>query len=170
MLRQRSKLGMQDRCICTYNAIRQFPEAMMDAPSPCTCFQLRRAARQVSQVYDQHLAAADISLNAYSILRRARQPRPLGELAEALGMDRTTLSRNLKPLIEAGLLSTQPGDDPRQRQVHITAAGKRRLQKAQPLWQKAQDEIQARFGERQMSELNRRLEALSNTLQTDPTA
>jgi len=136
----------------------------MDASSPCTCFQLRRAARRVSQVYDRHLAAAELSLNAYSILRRSSQPRPLGELADALGMDRTTLTRNLKPLLDAGLLSSAPGEDSRQRRLHITAAGKRRLQQALPLWQDAQQEIEALFGSARTSTLNQQLEALTQAL------
>ena len=143
----------------------------MDATRPCTCFQLRRAARRVSQLYDQHLAAAELSLNAYSILRRARDPRPLGELADALGMDRTTLTRNLKPLIEAGLVQTRPGKtDPRQRQVLTTAAGMRRLHKALPLWQQAQDEVQSRFGNAATSQLNQQLEALARALEPESRA
>lgn len=142
----------------------------MDAPSPCTCFQLRRATRRVSQLYDRHLAGADLSLNAYSILRRSRQPRPLGELADALGMDRTTLTRNLKPLLEAGLLSSAPGQDSRQRQLHITSAGKRRLQKAFPLWQQAQQEVEALFGSARIADLNQQLEALTQSLQQDQPA
>ncbi|WP_303747001.1 MarR family winged helix-turn-helix transcriptional regulator [Stenotrophomonas pigmentata] len=136
----------------------------MDTSSPCTCFQLRRAARRVSQVYDRHLAAAELSLNAYSILRRSSQPRPLGELADALGMDRTTLTRNLKPLLEAGLLSAAPGVDSRQRQVQISVAGKRRLQKAFPLWQQAQQEVETRFGSARTTTLNQQLEALTQAL------
>ena len=142
----------------------------MDTSSPCTCFQLRRATRRVSQLYDRHLAAADLSLNAYSILRRSSQPRPLGELADALGMDRTTLTRNLKPLLEAGLLSSAPGADSRQRQLHITAAGKRRLQKAFPLWQQAQQEIEILFGGKRIEDLNHQLEALTHTLEQEQPA
>lgn len=82
-------------------------------------------------------------------------------------MDRTTLTRNLKPLIAAGLLSSQPGEDSRQRQVHITAKGTRRLQKAQPLWQQAQDEIEAIFGSAHIAALNQQLEALSVALEAE---
>ncbi|MGE8212835.1 MarR family winged helix-turn-helix transcriptional regulator [Stenotrophomonas sp.] len=139
----------------------------MDAPSPCTCFQLRRATRRVSQLYDRHLAAAGLSLNAYSILRRSSQPRPLGELADALGMDRTTLTRNLKPLLEAGLLSAAPGQDSRQRQLQITGAGKRRLHKAFPLWQQAQQEVEALFGSTRINNLNQQLEALNHVLEQE---
>lgn len=140
----------------------------MDTPaSPCTCFQLRRAARRVSQLYDRHLAAAGLSLNAYSILRRARQARPLGELADALGMDRTTLSRNLKPLVNAGLLAMQAGRDPRQRQVRLTAQGEQRLQQAQLPWRQAQDEIESLFGSAAIAGLNRQLEALYRALEPE---
>ena len=142
----------------------------MDTSSPCTCFQLRRATRRVSQLYDRHLAAADLSLNAYSILRRSSQPRPLGELADALGMDRTTLTRNLKPLLEAGLLSSTPGADSRQRQLLITAAGKRRLQKAFPLWQQAQQEVENVFGSARIADLNQQLEALTRSLEREQPA
>lgn len=142
----------------------------MDATSPCTCFQLRRATRRVTQRYDHHLAAAGLSLNAYSILRRAGEPRPLGELADALGMDRTTLSRNLKPLLDAGLLSSVPGEDSRQRQVHITAAGKRCLQKAFPLWEQAQREVEALFGDARIAGLNQQLEALNHALEQEQPA
>lgn len=136
----------------------------MDTLSPCTCFHLRRAARRVSQLYDQHLAAAGLSLNEYSILRRARQTRPLGELAEALGMDRTTLTRNLKPLTTAGLLQMVAGEDGRQRRVQLTPSGKQRLQQARPLWRKAQNEIEARCGASTVHALNQQLDALHSTL------
>lgn len=142
----------------------------MDISSPCTCFQLRRATRRVTQLYDRHLAAAELSLNAYSILHRSSQPRPLGELADTLGMDRTTLTRNLKPLLEAGLLSSAPGEDSRQRQLHITAAGKHRLQKALPLWQQAQQEVEALFGNARIADLNQQLEALTLALEQEQAA
>ena len=77
----------------------------MNAAGPrCTCFSLRRASRRATQVYDRELAEVGLSLNGYSILRRARDAKPLGELAEELGMDRTTLTRNLKPLLQSGVM------------------------------------------------------------------
>ncbi|WMJ68448.1 MarR family winged helix-turn-helix transcriptional regulator [Stenotrophomonas sp. 24(2023)] len=138
---------------------------MTEPTSPCTCFQLRRAARRSTQLYDQHLAAAGLSLNAYSILRRARQPRPLGELAQALGMDRTTLTRNLKPLLAEGLLEQLPGPhDARQREVRLTADGQARLRRARPLWRRAQAAFEARFGERDNQHLLQLLERLEQRL------
>lgn len=114
--------------------------------STCTCFQLRRAARQVSQLYDRELAAVDLSLNEYSILRHAQGgPRLLGELADLLGMERTTLTRNLRPLLDAGWLQEARGDDARQRVVSITARGRKRIDSAKPHWQRAQARIESLF-------------------------
>ncbi|WP_411850395.1 MarR family winged helix-turn-helix transcriptional regulator [Stenotrophomonas sp. LGBM10] len=132
--------------------------------SPCTCFRLRRAARRLSQIYDTHLAPAGLSLNAYSILRRAPQPRLLGDLAEALGMDRTTLTRNLKPLLQAGWLQEQRGQDARQRLIAITPAGKACLRRARPLWQRAQHEVEATFGPAPTARLNTLLDTLDHAL------
>jgi DNA-binding MarR family transcriptional regulator len=132
--------------------------------SPCTCFRVRRAARRLSQIFDSHMAAAGLSLNAYSILRRTAQPRLLSELAAALGMDRTTLTRNLQPLLRAGWLQEQRGDDARQRLIVITSAGEACLRRAQPLWQNAQDQVEAAFGADRTAELNRLLDALDAAL------
>lgn len=138
----------------------------MDATalSPCTCFRLRRASRQLSQIYDSHLAPAGLSLNAYSILRRAPEPRQLGELADALGMDRTTLTRNLKPLLAAGWLQEYRGDDARQRLIGITADGKALLRRARPLWLRAQQAVETAFGSAPTAHLNRLLDQLDSAL------
>ena len=139
--------------------------------SRCTCFHLRRAARQVSQVYDRELAAVDLSLNEYSILRRAEPlPRTLGELAATAGMDRSTLTRNLKPLIEAGWLKETRGEDARQRVIAITASGRKRIAKAVPHWQSAQQRLQALYGEQATLRLNADLDALDQALNVLPGA
>ncbi len=137
----------------------------LDTDSVCTCFRLRRAARQVSQVYDRELAAVDLSLNEYSILRHSeREARLSGELAESLGMERTTLTRNLKPLLEAGWLKESRGDDARQRFIAITAAGRKRLASAKPHWQRAQQRIDASFGIAKARRLRQDLDLLDAAL------
>ena len=137
----------------------------MSFTSNCTCFRLRRAARQVSQVYDRELAAVELSLNEFSILRRAEpQPSTLGELAASAGMDRSTLTRNLKPLIEAGWLKETRGEDARQRFIAITTAGRKRIAKAMPYWQSAQQRLQALYGEADTLRLNADLDALAQAL------
>jgi DNA-binding MarR family transcriptional regulator len=135
------------------------------ADTSCTCFRLRRAARQASQLYDRELAAIGLSLNEYSILRRAQKgTRTLGELADAAGMDRSTLTRNLKPLLAAGLIRDARGDDARQRLIQITAKGERAITQAIPLWQNAQAQMAALFGAAPMQRLNQDLDALHDAL------
>ena len=133
--------------------------------SDCTCFHLRRAARMVSQVYDQELAAVDLSLNEYSILRHAsRGPCLLGELADALGMERTTLTRNLRPLIDAGWVKETRGDDARQRVISLTANGSKRITRARPHWRRAQQKIDELYGESRTMRLRVELEQLNVAL------
>jgi len=128
--------------------------------SLCTCFRLRKLSRLVTQRYDRELASAGLNLNQYSILRRAaRTPQTVGALAREIGMDRTTLSRDLKPLIAAGWIEqTSSDEDARQRLVRIKPAGKRVLERAQPLWRKAQDDIDARLGATGVNALHTQLD------------
>lgn len=133
--------------------------------SVCTCFRLRRASRRVTQVYDHALANVGLSLNQYSILRRCeREPRVLGGLADELGMDRTTLTRNLSPLMDAGLLETVRGQDARQRVIALTDAGRGRLAAAKPLWQRAQSVIDTLLGESGIQRLHSELDRLDDLL------
>ncbi|NDK39309.1 MarR family transcriptional regulator [Pseudoxanthomonas gei] len=135
------------------------------ADSVCTCFRLRRAARQVSQVYDRELAAIGLSLNEYSILRHAqRGSRLLGELAESLGMERTTLTRNLRPLLAAGWLQEDRGEDGRQRLISLTASGKAQLAIARPHWKRAQKRIDTSFGSEAAARLRDDLDRLDHAL------
>ena len=132
--------------------------------SPCTCFRLRRATRQVTRLYDQALAGAGLGVNQYSILRHARTPLTVGELAARLGMDRTTLNRNLQPLLREGWLAEERGADPRQRVLSITTAGRRRLEQARPLWRRAQRRIDELLGPAALARLHAGLEALDGAL------
>jgi hypothetical protein len=82
-------------------------------PANCTCLGLRKAARAVTQMYDQTLKPAGLRSTQFSLLVAAERagPRGIGELAELLVMDRTTLTRNLKPLLVRGLLERAEGAD-----------------------------------------------------------
>ncbi|MBD9469670.1 MarR family winged helix-turn-helix transcriptional regulator [Pseudoxanthomonas sp. PXM01] len=141
------------------------PPAAPVTPSLCTCFRLRRASRRVTQVYDHELAAVGLSLNQYSILRRTeRESRVLGGLADELGMDRTTLTRNLSPLVDAGLVETVRGRDARQRMIGLTQAGRDRLAAAKPYWRRAQDLIDTMLGETGIQTLHGDLDRLDERL------
>src|SRR5271155_5616628 len=80
-------------------------------PADCNCLALRQAARHVSQFYDQFLAPSGLRTTQYSILARLQRkgPMTINALATELGMDRTTLGRNILPLQRDGLIAVGPG-------------------------------------------------------------
>jgi len=137
-------------------------------PRGCTCFRLRRTARQITRLYDAHLGPAGLTLTQYSLLSTLvlafDEPPTVHALAAILGMDRTTLTRTLKPLAGAGLLALEAGDDRRRRQVTLTAAGRAAFAKGKPLWRRAQDEVLARLGGARVADLHRLLDESFATL------
>lgn len=114
----------------------------------CVCFNLRRAARAVTQAYDDIFREAGLRGNQFSILVVAllRGPIALSKMAELLVMDRTTLTRNLKPLEKKSYLAISSGDDKRRKIISITDEGKDLLTEALPLWTEAQEQVKDRFG------------------------
>ncbi len=126
------------------------------------------ATRLVSRHYDRALAPAGISTNEYSILVRLGSygPRPLGSLAALLGMDRSTLSREIAPLVEAGLIdATADAADRRRRVLTVTAEGALRVRQARPLWEAAQAGLAADFGDDRTTALLGELNALAGARQ-----
>lgn len=117
-------------------------------PRGCTNFKLRQLVRRVSQLYDQELAKAGLKTTQYSLLSHVLKLGPIrpGDLAAAMTMDASTLTRNLKPLVAAGWLELAPGDDGRSRSVHITPAGRDKRAEAQPHWRAAQQQLNQQLG------------------------
>ena len=128
----------------------------------CTCFKLRSLARRVTQLYDQTLAPAALKVTQYSLLAHVRrQTAPtLSELAQALFTDRTTLTRNLKPLVERGLVEIGHGADARSKAVTITRRGEALFQAARPLWRKAQLRLRGAAGDAQVEALHGLVDAV----------
>lgn len=144
-----------------------FAETPPDVPVfGCSCHRLRKLTRLMSQRYDQALAPAGINVNQYAILRRSEgQPRSIGELSEALGMDRSTLSRDLKHLVAAGWTRLAPSrTDARQRLVELTPAGKRAIAAAEPLWRATQLQIESRLGVDEVGRLHAVLDRATRQL------
>ena len=114
----------------------------------CACANLRRAARVVTQIFDAALAPSGLKCTQFTLLVTARLvgEETVNGLAQKMVMDRTTLSRNLKPLVRAGLLETIPGEDNRTRLIRISAEGKRALGRAYPMWEAAQEEVVGALG------------------------
>ena len=115
----------------------------------CACAHLRKAARTVTQVFDEALRSSGLRATQFTLLVTSRLAgeTPVRELAERMVMDRTTLSRNLKPLVRKGLMEVRPGEDGRMRLVRITPEGERTLGRAYPLWERAQHEVVGALGE-----------------------
>ncbi|MBM7059517.1 MarR family transcriptional regulator [Pseudomonas sp. UL073] len=115
----------------------------------CLCTKLRRAARTVTKLYDDALAEVGLNAAQYSLLRhleRLDQPS-ISDLAEAMGLDRSTLGRNLRVLETAGLLSLDGGTDQRHRLVHLTPHGAQTFARAKLAWAQAQTQMSQRLGE-----------------------
>ncbi|MBH9337703.1 winged helix-turn-helix transcriptional regulator [Pseudomonas aeruginosa] len=118
-------------------------------PTQCLCTKLRRAARSVSRFYDEALADTGLKVAQFSLLRHVRRlDRPsISELAEAMGLDRSTLGRNLRVLEGDGLLRLTGGEDQRNRLVELTPAGLDALERGTPAWEDAQRRLAGRLGE-----------------------
>ncbi len=126
-------------------------EAALRIPDPgrCNGTALRKATRRVSQLYDLMLAPCGLRSTQRSILitiARAGTPS-MGELAQALVIDRSALAHNLKPLERDGMVEVVPAEhDRRTRLVALTAAGRAKLAESMPLWDQAQRNFEAAFG------------------------
>jgi len=121
------------------------------------------ASRVITRHYDRALAPVGLSTSAYSILSRTSSegPLPLGALASRLAMDRSTLSRELNPLLDAGLLTAEADEDDRRRRVvAVTGKGTALVERARPLWARAQKEVAGDFGVARTKELIAELHAL----------
>ncbi len=124
-------------------------------PNPCLCNALRQASRAVSRLYDEELRGMGLRTTQYSLLRHLSQAgevrqRDLGNLTS---LDETTLTRNLRPLIDAGWVAVCGGDDRREKLVSLTEAGAIKLRKALPAWECAQQRLRSRLPARAWSGL-----------------
>jgi DNA-binding MarR family transcriptional regulator len=122
---------------------------------PCVCSQVRRLARKLSSLYDALLSPEDVTITQYSLLANIARAGQLSHmlLAEKVGMERTTLTRNLRPLTKAKWVAAAPGKDRRQHLLQLTAAGRRKLVRTLPLWEQAQRRFLSEIGSETMQEL-----------------
>jgi DNA-binding MarR family transcriptional regulator len=114
----------------------------------CACFNIRKAARAITQLYDDVLRPSGLRVTQFSILAVTRRlgPVTVTRLAEETVTDRTTLTRNLKLLAQQRLVRIVPGDDRREREVTLTDRGRAALAKAYPLWKDVQTQVSQNLG------------------------
>jgi DNA-binding MarR family transcriptional regulator len=119
------------------------------------CGSLRRAARVVTQYYAKVLGPSGLEPTQFTLLVACARagPVPVTVLAEAIAMDRTTLARNLKPLVRRGLAIVSEGADRRVRRVELSKDGRTALSAALPLWRKAQSGMAEILGQARLDGL-----------------
>ena len=124
----------------------------------CNCLALRKASRHMTLFYDAALEPAGLRSTQYALLteihRCGDDPPSIGDLAEALVMDQSTIGQNLRPLQRDGLVTLERDEaDRRSRLAKLTRAGRSRLADARPLWLAAQEKFENGFGKRAAAEL-----------------
>lgn len=134
------------------------PQAAAPAvrPQGCTNFKLHHLARRVGQHYDAEVRKTGLKTSQYSLLSHVERLAPVRpvDLAAAMGMTASTLSRNLQVLVADGFLELDAGPDARSRLVRITPAGRAKRAEAQRHWKAAQLALNERLGEARVLELH----------------
>src|SRR6266436_2450941 len=136
---------------------------IMNAKFVCTCTTVRHAAQTLTEVYDRVLAPSGLKITQYmllqSILSGGREKSITG-LAQQVGMDRSTIGRNLRVLERDGFVALDVGNDRREHMVRVTEKGRQAVACALPLWQKAQSMIAQALGQDQLDALKTLLSRL----------
>ncbi len=134
---------------------------------PCVCFNLRKASRIITQIYDAALRPLGCRATQITILLAIQKMQPISvsDLAEAISTDRTTLTRNLRPLERKGLISIHCGKDKRQKEVVLNLEGHRTLDKALPVWEKIQIKVAKAVGKNRLDQLLKDLTGILQGIQ-----
>ena len=136
-------------------------------PQGCTNLKLRQLMRRVAQLYDAEVGKTGLRGTQYSLLSYVVKLGPV-DLARAMKIDASTLTRNLRPLIAAGLLVLEPGPDARSRLVSATPAGREKRQEAQRRWRVAQEALNQRLGAQRVIALHALLDECQDMLADIP--
>ena len=123
-------------------------DQLLDISAHCAHFNLKKATRAATRLYDEALASTGLGISQFTLLVASALagPQSISDLAAYLAMDRSTLSRNVQPLVKQGLLNLSPGEDSRTRLIEITDKGREILTAAYPLWQSVQGRVRRMFG------------------------
>ena len=138
------------------------------SPTECTCFRVRGAARRMTQIYSRHLAPTGLKISQFSLLGfvAARGPITIGQLSELLATDRTTLTRNLRPLLATGVIERAEASDKRRHELVATPAGRALFKRALPLWAAAEQEVRTAMGSKLTADLHGALDRSMEKLAT----
>ena len=139
-------------------------------PQGCTNLKLRQLMRRVAQLYDAEVGKTGLKGTQYSLLSYVVKLGPVRpvDLAREMKVDASTLTRNLRPLLDAGLLAMAPGPDARSRLVAATDAGREKRQEAQRRWRVAQESLNQRLGRPRVVALHALLDECQELLADSP--
>jgi len=133
-----------------------------ELPSLCPAFNIRAASRIITQIFDEILKPSGLQVTPFTLLIGVHNldSPSISNLAKGLVMDRTTITRGLKPLENDGFIKIVSGDDKRTHFVELTGKGKSALKKTLPYWEKARDTVSKEFGEKHLGSLIKDLESV----------
>lgn len=135
-------------------------------PQGCTNLKLRQLMRRVAQHYDAEVGKTGLKGTQYSLLSHVVKLGPIRavDLAAVMRVSTSTLSRNLQPLIAAGWIEVNPGEDARSRLISATEAGQTKRTEAQRKWRIAQEGINATLGAERVVALHALIDESLNLL------
>ncbi|CAM2159148.1 Winged helix-turn-helix transcriptional regulator (plasmid) [Pararobbsia alpina] len=110
----------------------------------CYCTQFRRSANALTRIYDDALRPLGLKVTQLTLLRGLDRLKSAtyNEIADELSLDKTTISRNIKLLIDAGWVRVSASDDARYKVASLSPAGARMLKDAEPYWRVAQNQVE----------------------------
>jgi DNA-binding MarR family transcriptional regulator len=132
----------------------------------CACASVRRAARLVTQLYDDE-CKGQLEASQFALLSALEQQIGCNQamLAKALGLDKTTLSRNLSVLARRGWIERQTAVDQRERGFRLTPAGRELLKATKPAWRRAQARLRSAMTGEQWDQMQEGVRVLTNASQ-----
>ncbi len=115
---------------------------------PCLCANLRRAARTLTQLYEQQLRPLGLRSTQMTILQALSHTGEIsqGRLGHILAMDSTSLTRTLAIMSREGWITGRRGEDRRERRLRLSDAGEKQLKRALPVWEKVQARVRHQLG------------------------
>jgi DNA-binding MarR family transcriptional regulator len=139
-------------------------------PQGCTNLKMRQLMRRVARLYDAEVGKTGLKGTQYSLLSYVVKLGPIRpvDLAREMKVTPSTLTRNLRPLVDAGLLRQERGADARSQLVSVTDAGREKRQEAQRRWRAAQEAVNEKLGPRRVVALHSLLDECMDLLSDVP--
>jgi DNA-binding MarR family transcriptional regulator len=138
----------------------------LNPPLPCMCASLRRAARALSQIYEDALRPTGLRATQFTILQTLSIAGEVtqGELGQILAMDSTTLTRTLTIMGRRGWIAKRRGEDRREWRMRLSKAGETQFKHALPQWESAQKQVRRQLGDEHSDNIMKLTQETTNAL------